>query len=98
MRYSSYFVIKTMVSKTVPRLFKKFPRRQPNTIGTDSSQSIYPCKHGARILPRGRKITTVLEDHFVSVGGVKIRYLEEGTGPTVVLIHGFGVSAETWRH
>ncbi len=23
--------------------------------------------------------------------------MEEGTGPTVVLIHGFGVSAETWR-
>ncbi len=39
-----------------------------------------------------------MQNHYLSVNGVKVRYLEEGTGPTILFIHGFGVTAETWRH
>jgi pimeloyl-ACP methyl ester carboxylesterase len=33
---------------------------------------------------------------FVEVGGVHVRYREAGTGPAVVLIHGYGASADMW--
>ncbi len=33
---------------------------------------------------------------FVDVDGVSVRYREAGTGPTVVLIHGYGASADHW--
>ena len=33
---------------------------------------------------------------FVDVDGVHVRYREAGTGPAVVLIHGFGASSDSW--
>lgn len=33
---------------------------------------------------------------FVEIDGVLVRYQEAGTGPAVVLIHGFGVSSDSW--
>jgi uncharacterized protein (TIGR04551 family) len=33
---------------------------------------------------------------FVDVGGVHVHYREAGQGPAVVLIHGYGASAEAW--
>src|SRR5271154_3436336 len=33
---------------------------------------------------------------FVDVGGVHVHYREAGQGPAVVLIHGYGASAESW--
>ena len=39
--------------------------------------------------PRGR---------FVTVDGVRLHYLERGTGPALVLLHGNGVSAEDFEH
>ena len=33
---------------------------------------------------------------FASVDGVRLRYRDEGTGPTVILLHGFASSLETW--
>jgi pimeloyl-ACP methyl ester carboxylesterase len=33
---------------------------------------------------------------FVDVGGVHVRYRDQGSGPTVVLIHGFSSSLEIW--
>lgn len=39
-----------------------------------------------------------MEEKFVKVDTNKIRYLEEGTGKNVVLIHGLGASAERWAH
>jgi pimeloyl-ACP methyl ester carboxylesterase len=33
---------------------------------------------------------------FVNVDGLRVHYLEEGQGPPVVLIHGWGMSAECW--
>ena len=40
-----------------------------------------------------------LEDRWVRVGGLNIRYLEAGSGPPVVLLHGasLGSSAEVWE-
>jgi abhydrolase domain-containing protein 14 len=35
-------------------------------------------------------------EQFVSVRGLKIRYLENGSGLPVVLLHGFSFSADTW--
>lgn len=34
---------------------------------------------------------------FATVGGVTLRYLEVGSGPAVVLLHGFGSSLDIWR-
>jgi pimeloyl-ACP methyl ester carboxylesterase len=37
-------------------------------------------------------------ERFIEAGGLRIRYLEEGTGPAVVLLHGasLGSSADVW--
>ena len=37
-------------------------------------------------------------EHFIEVAGLRIRYLEEGNGPTIVLLHGasLGSSADVW--
>jgi abhydrolase domain-containing protein 14 len=35
-------------------------------------------------------------ERFVSVRGLKIRYLENGSGLPVVLLHGFSFSSDTW--
>ncbi len=34
---------------------------------------------------------------FADVGGVRVRYLDTGSGPPVVLVHGFASSLETWN-
>ncbi len=34
---------------------------------------------------------------FASIDGVRVRYVDEGTGSPVVLIHGFASSLETWN-
>jgi pimeloyl-ACP methyl ester carboxylesterase len=33
---------------------------------------------------------------FATVDGIRMRYVDKGTGPTVVLVHGFASSLETW--
>ena len=33
---------------------------------------------------------------FVDVDGVHVRYREVGSGPAVVLIHGYGASLDSW--
>src|SRR5688500_13597186 len=38
-----------------------------------------------------------VEPAFVDVGGVRVRYVRKGTGPAVVLIHGFASSIFTWK-
>ena len=40
---------------------------------------------------------TGLQAHYVTVDGTRIRYVEQGTGPSVVLLHGLGASIYTWR-
>src|ERR1700727_3796751 len=36
--------------------------------------------------------------HFVDANGLKFAYLEEGTGPLVLMLHGFPDTAHTWDH
>jgi pimeloyl-ACP methyl ester carboxylesterase len=38
-----------------------------------------------------------LEPRFQTVDGVRLRYVRAGTGPAVVLMHGFASSIVTWR-
>ena len=38
-----------------------------------------------------------LEPRFATVGGLRVRYVEQGSGPAVVLLHGFGSSIYTWK-
>lgn len=35
-------------------------------------------------------------DKYLIVDGLRIRYWDEGTGPSLLLIHGIGVAAEVW--
>ncbi len=41
---------------------------------------------------------TPLVPHYVTVDGTRIRYVEAGQGPTVVLIHGLAASLYSWRY
>jgi pimeloyl-ACP methyl ester carboxylesterase len=34
---------------------------------------------------------------YASIGGARLRFVEEGEGPPVVLLHGFASALETWR-
>ena len=36
------------------------------------------------------------EDQFFDSAGVRIRYIEQGSGPAVVLLHGYGGSLQSW--
>jgi len=35
-------------------------------------------------------------EHYLSIQGLRIRYLQKGTGIPVVLLHGYSFSADTW--
>lgn len=41
---------------------------------------------------------TSLVARYADVGGTRIRYVEAGQGPAVVLIHGLAASLYSWRH
>lgn len=36
-------------------------------------------------------------DRFVTAGGYRLHYVEAGTGPVVVLLHGLGANVRAWR-
>jgi pimeloyl-ACP methyl ester carboxylesterase len=38
-----------------------------------------------------------LSERWLSVAGVRVRYVRSGAGPTLVLLHGFGSSIYTWK-
>ena len=40
---------------------------------------------------------TVLHDRRITVDGVETQYLEAGTGPLLLLLHGHEQSATSWR-
>lgn len=40
---------------------------------------------------------TMIESTFITVGNYKLHVLAAGAGPTVLLLHGFGASAQIWR-
>jgi pimeloyl-ACP methyl ester carboxylesterase len=39
----------------------------------------------------------VVHDHRVTVDGITTQYLEAGSGPTLLLLHGHEQSATSWR-
>jgi 4,5:9,10-diseco-3-hydroxy-5,9,17-trioxoandrosta-1(10),2-diene-4-oate hydrolase len=39
-----------------------------------------------------------LKEEYISVAGLKIRFLEKGKGPPLVLLHGMGGSLEWWEY
>ena len=39
-----------------------------------------------------------LQHRFAQVNGIRMHYVEQGTGPLVVLVHGFPESWYSWRH
>jgi len=41
---------------------------------------------------------TDLEHHFVTTNGIKLHYVEQGSGPLVVMCHGWPESWYSWRH
>ncbi|MBS1852521.1 MAG: alpha/beta hydrolase [Acidobacteria bacterium] len=38
-----------------------------------------------------------ITDHFAQADGVKIHYLQAGSGPTVILLHGYTQTSRMWR-
>ena len=38
------------------------------------------------------------QDRYITADGVKLRYIDQGTGEPVLLVHGFGNSVETWTN
>ena len=44
-----------------------------------------------------REWCTSYRSHFVEVGGVELHYRDEGTGPVLLLLHGFGGSLHNWN-
>ncbi|MDE1830412.1 MAG: alpha/beta hydrolase [Thaumarchaeota archaeon] len=39
-----------------------------------------------------------MREHYITVHGNKMRYVEDGSGPDIVLIHGLGSQAERWAN
>ena len=52
-----------------------------------------PALPEAQLFPAGTQLTA----RFVRVDGARIRYIDAGRGPPVVLLHGLGASMYAWR-
>ena len=39
-----------------------------------------------------------MTDRFIDAGGIKTRYLEQGSGPPLILVHGGGPGADAWSN
>src|SRR5260370_34226879 len=37
-----------------------------------------------------------VQSHFATVNGVRLHYLKAGTGPPIILLHGFGETSHMW--
>jgi pimeloyl-ACP methyl ester carboxylesterase/AcrR family transcriptional regulator len=56
------------------------------------------CRAPAIPLSQCYPAGTALAERYVDVAGTRIRYIEAGRGPAVVLIHGLAASLYAWRH
>jgi pimeloyl-ACP methyl ester carboxylesterase len=58
------------------------------------------CGCRAQAIPESQRYPagTSLVPRFVTVQGTRIRYVEAGQGPAVILIHGLAASLFSWRH
>jgi pimeloyl-ACP methyl ester carboxylesterase len=43
-----------------------------------------------------RASAQAVQSHFATVNGVRLHYLEAGSGPPVILLHGFGETSHMW--
>jgi pimeloyl-ACP methyl ester carboxylesterase len=51
-----------------------------------------------RVPPTGAWLLRLgIEARFETVDGVSLRYVRTGSGPSIVLVHGFGSSIHTWK-
>src|SRR4051812_41422967 len=50
-----------------------------------------------RAEPRGRSTLGAMS-RFVQSNGIQMHFVEQGSGPLVVLLHGFPELSSTWRH
>jgi pimeloyl-ACP methyl ester carboxylesterase len=70
-------------------VFRVSPKAAPVNAYEGSNGSIPPA--GEALLPPG------IERDTAEVNGQKIHFLRAGTGPTLVLVHGYPESSLTWR-
>src|SRR5262245_8848951 len=49
----------------------------------------------ATALPQAR--TVAIDSRFADIEGVRLHYLAAGSGPTVILLHGYTQSSRMWR-
>jgi pimeloyl-ACP methyl ester carboxylesterase len=62
-----------------------------STYNAHASSSFAPLK-----VPQLTQTAVQPADKEVTVFGVRIHYLEAGTGPTVILLHGLGANSQVW--
>ncbi len=57
------------------------------------------CRVGKHIISKEEAQRRYTNEHssFVQIGDVNFHYRDEGDGPTILLIHGFGASLHTWE-
>ncbi len=67
-------------------------RRQRHCLAVVAALALAGCP----AFHAGRVPNAPADATFVSVDGVDVRYRESGTGPAVVLLHGYGASADSW--
>jgi pimeloyl-ACP methyl ester carboxylesterase len=48
-------------------------------------------------MPREDIMRVMVEEHFATIGGHRVRYLETGSGWPVLLLHAFPMNADLWR-
>jgi pimeloyl-ACP methyl ester carboxylesterase len=60
--------------------------------------SVLACR--SQPIPEGRRFPagTPLVARYITIDSTRIRYVDTGRGPTVVLIHGLAASIYSWRH
>ncbi|MGH7513927.1 MAG: alpha/beta fold hydrolase [Gemmatimonadales bacterium] len=52
--------------------------------------------HALAALVAVRAGAQTIQTHFATVNGVRLHYLEAGSGPPVILLHGFGETSHMW--
>ena len=67
-------------------------------VAVASLGAVLACR--SQPIPEGRRFPagTPLTARYVTIDSTRIRYIDTGRGPTVVLIHGLAASMYSWRH
>ena len=73
------------------RKFRRFLRRPPSPSTVPWSR-----EYGEQMLSSWNQFWP--ESRFIEIDGLKLHYLQAGTGPDLVLLHGIGASVYVWRY